>query len=90
MKRLELFEFEDFSWLPSSIRTGVTNLIKVFHRLLGTTDVLVDLIRACQEKVNFTQITDLGSGSGGPMIDVIEKINEINANQHPIKLTLSR
>lgn len=31
MKRLELFEFEDFIWLPDFIRNGVTGLIKVLH-----------------------------------------------------------
>ncbi|QQS28922.1 MAG: hypothetical protein IPM47_19110 [Sphingobacteriales bacterium] len=89
MKRVELFEFEDFSWLPKYIRTGVTNLIKVFHRLIGTSDVLADLIEECQKKINFTQIVDLGSGSGGPMIDVIEKINKRNTQNDPIELLLS-
>ncbi|MDX2245744.1 MAG: hypothetical protein SF052_03145 [Bacteroidia bacterium] len=75
MKRKELFEFEDFPWLPNVIRTGVTNLIVVFHKLAGTAEVIADLILNVREKYNFTQITDLGSGSGGPMLEVIQKIN---------------
>lgn len=89
MKRLELFEFEDFNWLPNVIRTGVTNLIKVLHRLIGTTDVLVDIITACREKVNFSQIVDLGSGSGGAMVGVIEELNKNNTNEAPVQLLLS-
>lgn len=89
MKRLELFEFEDFEWLPDSIRTGVTNLIKVLHGLVGTTDVLVDLVAKCRKKLKFNQIIDLGSGSGGPMIDVIDKINLNTEIDKQIKLLLT-
>ncbi|MCB9284138.1 MAG: hypothetical protein H6563_08710 [Lewinellaceae bacterium] len=89
MKRIELFEFEDFNWLPGFIRTGVTNLIRVFHRLIGTSDVLVDLITECRKKISFTQIVDLGSGSGGPMIGVIEEINKRSTGENPINLLLS-
>lgn len=89
MKRLELFEFEDFNWLPDVIRTGVTNLIKVFHGLIGTTDVLVEVITNCRRKINFNQILDVGSGSGGPMIEVIDKINRGNEAGNSIKLLLS-
>ena len=87
MKRIELFEFEDFNWLPKTIRTGVTNLIKVFHKLMGTEAVLTDLILQLKEKCDFQQIVDLGAGSGGPMLGVIDKVNE--KQQQPIKLLLT-
>ena len=89
MKRLALFEFEDFNWLPGVIRSGVTNLIKVLHKLVGTSDVLVDLILTARQKVDFNQIVDLGSGSGGPMMDSIQKINQGNAAAHPVNLLLT-
>ena len=88
MKRLELFEFEDFRWLPSIIRTSVTNLIKVLHHLMGTADVLAQLILEMQEKHPFAQITDLGSGSGGPMLEVIKQLNEVHKN-HSLRLVLT-
>ena len=88
MKRIELFEFEDFNWLPNTIRTGVTNLIKVLHRLFGTSDLLVELITNCQKKTSFSQIIDLGSGSGGPMIDVVKKIND-HSKDNSINLLLT-
>lgn len=89
MKRLELFEFEDFDWLPNAIRSGVTNLIKVLHSIIGTTDVLVGILKECQRKIKFNQIIDLGSGSGGPMIAVIDKINLDCKGEKSIKLFLS-
>ena len=78
MKRKELFEFEDFSWFPSYIRVGMTNLILVFHKMMGTTSVISNLIIDLRKKVhfNFNTIVDLGSGSGGPMPGVINYINE--------------
>lgn len=88
MKRIELFEFEDYNWLPNVIRTGVTNLIMVLHKLTGTVDVIAGLILEVSKKNNFTQITDLGSGSGGPMLEVIKRINEGKKNT-PMKLTLT-
>ncbi len=88
MKRIELFEFEDFGWLPNFIRAGVTNLIKVLHRLVGTSDVLAELVLNCQKKTSFSQIIDLGSGSGGPMIDVVKTINN-QSEDHPINLLLT-
>ncbi|MEM9361688.1 MAG: hypothetical protein AAGA43_03585 [Bacteroidota bacterium] len=75
MKRLQLFEFEDFNWLPNNLRSGVTNLIKILHGLVGTSGVLAGLVLSVREKVHFNQIVDLGSGSGGPMIETLKKIN---------------
>lgn len=76
MKRIELFEFEDFEWLPSVIRTGITNLIVVFHKLMGTAEVVSELIINVREKYNFSQIVDLGSGSGGTMPESLKRVNE--------------
>ncbi len=84
MKRLELFEFEDQSWLPMTIRTGVTNLLVVFHRMMGTADTLALLINKARKSIDFDQVVDLGSGSGGAMIECFKKIND-NADK-PLQL----
>lgn len=87
MKRLTLFEFEDFHWLPESIRACVTNLIIVFHKMMGSTDMIADLIVKMKEHADFSQIVDMGSGSGGPMIDVIEKLNSGSGDKLNLLLT---
>ena len=76
MKRIQLFEFEDFGWLPPVIRRGITNLLQVLHKMMGTPEVIADLILQAESHVPFSQITDLGSGSGGPMLMVIDRLNE--------------
>lgn len=88
MKRVQLFEFEDFDWFPSWIRAAMTNLIVVLHKMMGTPDVLAKLIRDLRARVPFDQIVDLGSGSGGAMPMVLEKLNE-QAEDKPLKLILT-
>ena len=84
MKRKALFEFEDQPWFPTVIRNGMTQLIRVFHRLIGTAEVLEQQLADCQNKVAFKQVVDLGSGSGGPLPDVFRKINA----KRPVPLSL--
>ena len=80
MKRLELFEFEDYAWLPDFIRTGTTNLIIVLHNLLGTSEVISRLIKNARSKTEFNQIVDMGSGSGGAMMEVAKFFNTTKDN----------
>jgi hypothetical protein len=87
MKRIQLFEFEDFTWLPKRIRTGMTNLIVVFHKMTGTSTVIAELIRKVRSKYPFTQIVDLGSGSGGAMPEVVRQLNQ--STEEPLRLILT-
>lgn len=87
MKRIQLFEFEDFNWFPVWIRSSMTNLIAVLHKMLGTKEVLVNLLATIKEHYSFSQIVDMGSGSGGIMPDVIKELN--NDTSKPITLLLT-
>lgn len=86
MKRLELFEFEDYNWLPNFIRSGLTKLIVILHRAMGTADVITSLILNIKQKCAFDQVIDLGSGSGGPMLDVMQRL-DLNKNKLQLILT---
>lgn len=81
MKRIHVFEFEDQNWFPDWIRVRMTRMIVVVHRLLGTSDTLATLLADLMKKTNSQEIIDLCSGSGGPMLDVIEKLRD----EHGIK-----
>ncbi|NJB71166.1 hypothetical protein GGR42_001628 [Saonia flava] len=72
MKRIQLFEFEDYDWFPTWLRTCMTNLINVLHKLLGVSDVLANLVAQALIKSNAKQIVDLGSGAGGAMPEVMK------------------
>ena len=44
MKRVQLFEFEDFDWFPDTFRSTMTKLIVVMHKIFGTKEVISDLL----------------------------------------------
>lgn len=74
MKRIELFEFEDFAWFPNWMRICLTRLIVVMHKLLNSSDDLVPLIKRALKYSENKTIIDLCSGSGGPMIEVFKTL----------------
>lgn len=88
MKRIHLFEIEDFSWFPGWLRACMTRLIVVMHRALGTSEALAELIARALKESNTSNIIDLCSGSGGPMIDVVRILRE-RPGFEGIKLTLT-
>lgn len=76
MKRIHLFEFEDFQWFPHFLRIGMTNYILTMHRLLGSAEDLANLLSPLLRKTKKTAIVDLCSGAGGPMADVKQLLEE--------------
>lgn len=88
MKRIELFEFEDYDWFPSWLRVCMTNLIVVLHKMIGIGDVLANLVAQVLIKSNSSQIVDLGSGSGGAMPEVMEILHGYDRYRH-VKLIMT-
>ena len=76
MKRIHLFEFEDFNWFPHWIRLRMTRLINVMHKLVGTSQEITEPIARVLKETGATEIVDLCSGSGGPMPEVLEMIRK--------------
>lgn len=74
MKRIDLFEFEDFAWFPNWMRICLTRLIVVMHKFLNSSDDLVPLIKRALKYSDNNTIVDLCSGSGGPMIEVFKAL----------------
>lgn len=87
MKRVQLFEFEDFSWFPTTFRSTMTKIIVVFHKIFNTKEVIGKLIKEVREKHEFDRIVDMGAGSGGAMPMVIEHYNSENQNKVDLLLT---
>lgn len=76
MKRIHLFEFEDFGWFPNWLRTCLTRMMVVMHRLLNTSGEIAALIHKALMASENNTIIDLCSGSGGPMPDVLKTLKE--------------
>lgn len=77
MKRIQLFEFEDYNWFPNWLRACMTNLIVVLHKMMGISEVLGYLIARVLKEKNLSKIIDLGSGSGGAMPEVLKMLHEL-------------
>lgn len=88
MKRIHLFEFEDFQWFPNSLRMCMTNYIMTFHKLLGTREPLANLVAKALKHSSKSQVIDLCSGAGGPMLDVADELRT-NHGVENLQLKLS-
>ena len=74
MKRVQLFEFEDFDWFPQTFRRSMTRLLVVLHKLLGIDKIMAELIAKAIVQSGENEIVDLGSGSGGSMPLVMQEL----------------
>jgi hypothetical protein len=74
MKRVHVPEIEDMAWFPSKIRDSMTRLIVVFARKFGVVPVLASLVSRAVKERGLGRVVDLGSGSGGSMPEVIERV----------------
>jgi hypothetical protein len=88
MKRIQLFEFEDFGWFPDALRRSMTRLIALLHKMVGTKEVIGDLLAPIIKEIQNSRIVDLGSGSGGIMPEVMKYLEEeYNLNHLNLLLT---
>ena len=76
MKRIHLFEIEDFSWCPNWYRIRLTRLVALMHRLVKTEDKIIKTLQPVLKEDGQNHITDLCSGSGGPMINIVKKLRK--------------
>ncbi|GAA3928492.1 class I SAM-dependent methyltransferase [Hymenobacter algoricola] len=74
MKRIHVFELEDFAWFPNWLRACLTKLMVVMHQMVGSPEDLARLIGKALQHSHKHTIVDLCSGSGGPMLQVFEKL----------------
>jgi hypothetical protein len=63
MKRIQLFEFEDFNWFPNWLRLCLTRMMVVMHNMLHTPEEMVDLAVRGLKAIDINTIVDLCSGS---------------------------
>jgi hypothetical protein len=88
MKRIQLFEFEDFRHLPSSIRSTMTKLIVVLQKGLKIPELIAELFAEVHQQHPFSQIVDLGSGSGGVIPEAVQLFNAQRTDS-PVHLLLT-
>ncbi len=78
MKRYRFFEFEDYSWFPNALRTGMLDYLRFLIRLLRVYHSITPVLLEVLEQTGETRIIDLGSGGGGPVLQVRQNLNRQN------------
>ncbi|MCX6125932.1 MAG: hypothetical protein NTV34_14460 [Proteobacteria bacterium] len=87
MKRIQLFEFEDFRWFPGVLRECLTNYIVAFHRMLGTPKIIAPLVDRMLDLSQSNEILDLCSGGGGAMTAIVELLRHRRGRAVNVTLT---
>tara|TARA_R110002050_G_scaffold11122_2_gene37817 strand:+ start:19404 stop:20189 length:786 start_codon:yes stop_codon:yes gene_type:complete len=77
MKRIQLFEFEDFQWIPDGVRSSMTRLLTVLIKMMGIHHIISSKVKQILQENNLSSVVDLGSGAGGAMPLIHEDIPEI-------------
>ncbi len=65
-RRLQLFEFVDQAWLPTSIRDGSLEVLTLAFERVGSYNGLAPALARFLAKTGAKKLLDLGSGAGGP------------------------
>jgi hypothetical protein len=65
MRRLHLFELEDFAWLPAPIRDGGTDLLDLMFDRMRFYDAVAPRVVELLRSTGKTRLVDLCSGGGG-------------------------
>lgn len=74
MGRIQLFEFEDLDWFPDFLRNYETDFLRFLSSKTGMFNPAIPVINRGLKNAATDMIIDLGSGSGGPIMNLLPKL----------------
>lgn len=87
MQRINLFEFEDLSWFPSLFRKFQTDLLESQLSFFDIYTPIIPKIQEIIQKTHSTQVVDLCSGSAGPLLQIYDRLSDLEKSSISIILT---
>lgn len=85
--RVHAFEFEDAPWLPSVLRDGITDFLRIASETLGLFHPTASVLHDLAVETGAHQFVDLCAGAGGPMLDLRRRIARDFGLNLPLVLT---
>jgi len=74
LPRLQLFELEDLPWFPRTIRDLATDYLQFVQSRFALHEPMVPLLRDALHQSRATEVLDLCSGGGGPVLALYEAL----------------
>ena len=80
MRRVHLFEFHDYVWFPATFRDALTEWLRVLWEHADACKALAPILGAVLDESHATQVIDLCSGAGGPLIGIQRELERSGGN----------
>jgi hypothetical protein len=87
LRRVHLFELEDFAWFPKPVRDGGTDVLDLLFARVGFYRALVPRLVSLLEGTGERQLVDLGSGGGGGALAMRAHLREQGRDDLALLLT---
>lgn len=84
-RKIRLFEFEDQTWFPDIIRSGMTDFLRYLIHFLNVYKPVTPLLLEVLHQTKQSHLIDLGSGGGG----AIEQVHQNLQSTQKITITLT-
>lgn len=85
--RLQLFEFEDFSWFPATLRNLMTDFLRHTTIRLRLHIPIVDLLQEAMRAAGTNKLVDLCSGGGGLLVEIQKELAMRAGRQSQVMFT---
>jgi hypothetical protein len=87
MRRLHLFEIEDQSWCPRVLRDALTDYLQFVMDRFTPYAPAAPLLAQALDRSGASQVVDLGSGGGGPWVDLLWRLHAHGRTALRVRLT---
>lgn len=74
LPRIHMFELEDLSWFPHTIRDLATDYLQLLQTRFALHKPMIPLLRDALEQSGSAHVLDLCSGGGGPVLAMYEAL----------------
>jgi|HubBroStandDraft_5_1064220.scaffolds.fasta_scaffold05526_4 hypothetical protein len=86
MRRIQFIEIHEQPWCPSFVRDGLTDALQFGFNLLKIYAPIAPLLQSALDSTGNRSIVDMGSGGGGPWLDLSRRLH---GNPPPLHIWLT-